>query len=228
MSVKKVYSVAVDGPAGAGKSTVAKQTARELGFVYVDTGAIYRAVGYHMNLMGIGPKDRDGVERLLDDVNLDVTYDENGVQHMLLNGFDVSDEIRTPEMSRIASLIAAQPAVRGFLLEMQRDVARKQNVIMDGRDIGTVVLPKADAKIFLTASAEIRAQRRLQELERMGQKARYETVLADIRQRDHQDMTRTISPLKQAADAILVDTSNLNLEQAVEAVKAVIREKLAL
>lgn len=228
MSDKTVFSVAIDGPAGAGKSTIAKRVARELGFVYVDTGAIYRTVGYHMDLMGIGPKDRDGVQRLLDDVNLDITYDADGLQHMLLNGHDVSNEIRTPEMSKIASFISAQPAVRAFLLEMQREVARKQSVIMDGRDIGTVVLPDADAKIYLTASAEIRAQRRLAEIEQKGQKAKYETVLADIINRDRQDMTRQIAPLKQAKDAILVDTSNLNLEQAVQAVRSVIVEKLGL
>lgn len=228
MSKKSVYSVAIDGPAGAGKSTIAKQAARELGLVYVDTGAIYRTVGYHMNLMGIGPRDKDGVERLLDDVNLEITYDDSGAQHMILNGFDVSQEIRTPEMSKIASQISTQPAVRDFLLEMQRDVARKQSVIMDGRDIGTVVLPHADVKIYLTASAEIRAARRLKELQEKHQKVSYETVLEDIRQRDHQDMTRSIAPLKQSKDAVLVDTSELDLHQAVEAVKAVILERIKL
>ena len=181
-----------------------------------------------MNLMGIGPRDKDGVERLLDDVNLEITYDDSGAQHMILNGFDVSREIRTPEMSKIASQISTQPAVRDFLLEMQRDVARKQSVIMDGRDIGTVVLPHADVKIYLTASAEIRAARRLKELQEKHQKVSYETVLADIRQRDHQDMTRSIAPLKQAKDAVLVDTSELDLHQAVEAVKAVVLERIKL
>ena len=141
MTTKKVYSVAVDGPAGAGKSTMARQVARELGFQYVDTGAIYRTVGYHMTLMGIGPKDRDGIERLLDDVNLELRYDEMGLQHMILNGTDVTDEIRTPEMSRVASLISAQPAVRAFLLDLQRDMAKRYSVVMDGRDIGTENLP---------------------------------------------------------------------------------------
>ncbi len=228
MSVKRVYSIAIDGPAGAGKSTMAKLLAKKLGFVYVDTGAIYRTVGYHMDLMGIGPKDADGVLRLLDDVNLDITYDEMGVQHMILNGRDVSGEIRTPEMSKIASQISALSCVRTFLLDMQRDVAKTHNVIMDGRDIGTVVLPKADVKIYLTASAEVRAERRFKELQEKGMNAKYETVLKEIKERDHQDMTRTIAPLKQAKDAVLLDTSELNLEEAVAAMEAIIRERIVL
>ncbi|MBE6945094.1 MAG: (d)CMP kinase [Ruminococcaceae bacterium] len=228
MKVKRVYSIAIDGPAGAGKSTIAKRVASELGFVYVDTGAIYRTVGYHMDLMGIGPKDRDGIERLLDDVNLELCYGEDGLQHMILNGHDVTDEIRTPAMSRIASTISAQPCVREFLLDMQRDLARKNNVIMDGRDIGTVVLPCADVKIFLTASPEVRATRRLKDLERKGEKTTHKAVLADIIQRDHQDSTRAIAPLKQAEDAILLDTSELNLEQAIQAVIALVRQRIVL
>ncbi len=225
--MKKVYSIAIDGPAGAGKSSIAKQVAKELGFVYVDTGAIYRTVGYHMDLMGIGPKDTDGITRLLDDVNLSITYDETGLQHMILNGRDVTAEIRTPEMSKIASLISAQPCVREFLLDMQRNVAKEHNVIMDGRDIGTVVLPYADLKIYLTASAQERAKRRLLELEAKGQKAKFETVLREIEQRDHQDMTRAIAPLKQAKDAILIDTTELDLAGAVAAVKAAVLEVVA-
>ncbi len=228
MNVKRVYSIAIDGPAGAGKSTMAKLLAKKLGFVYVDTGAIYRTVGYHMDLMGIGPKDADGVLRLLDDVNLEITYDEEGVQHMILNGRDVSGEIRTPEMSRIASQISALSCVRTFLLDMQRDVARTHNVIMDGRDIGTVVLPKADVKIYLTASAEVRAERRFKELQEKAVEAKYETVLKEIKERDQQDMTRTIAPLKQAKDALLLDTSELNLEQSVAAMESIIRERIAL
>ena len=158
--MKKTYAIAIDGPAGAGKSTLARQLAAALGFRYVDTGAIYRTVAYHMALMGIGPKDTDGVTRLLDDVNLEIRYDEAGVQHMILNGADVTDEIRTPEMSQAASLISAQKVVREFLLDVQRALARKNNVIMDGRDIGTVVLPQADVKIFLTADVAVRARRR--------------------------------------------------------------------
>lgn len=226
--MKKVYAVAIDGPAGAGKSSIAKQVAKELGFVYVDTGAIYRTVGYHMDLMGIGPKDTDGITRLLDDVNLTITYDETGLQHMILNGRDVTAEIRTPEMSKIASVIAAQPCVREFLLDMQRNVAKEHSVIMDGRDIGTVVLPRADVKIYLTASAQERAKRRLLEMEAKGQKAKFETVLREIEQRDHQDMTRTIAPLKKAKDAVLIDTTELDLNGAVAAVKAAILEVVTL
>ena len=228
MGEKKVYSVAIDGPAGAGKSTLAKQVAQNLGFVYVDTGAIYRAVGYHMDLMGIGPKDKDGIERLLDDVNLKLTYDAGGLQHVILNGMDVTGEIRTPEMSRMASLISAYPAVRDFLLDLQRDMARQYSVVMDGRDIGTVVLPHADVKIYLTASPEVRARRRQKELEEKGFSCAYETVLNEIRERDAQDMSRTVAPLQQAADAEVMDTSDLNREQALAALESTIRRRLGL
>ena len=214
MTTKKVYSVAVDGPAGAGKSTMARQVARELGFQYVDTGAIYRTVGYHMTLMGIGPKDRDGIERLLDDVNLELRYDEMGLQHMILNGTDVTDEIRTPEMSRVASLISAQPAVRAFLLDLQRDMAKRYSVVMDGRDI------------YLTASPEVRARRRMGDLEAQGCASSYERVLEEIRQRDHQDMTRPIAPLKQARDAVVLDTSSLSKTESLAAMKAIIQERI--
>lgn len=228
MGEKKVYSVAIDGPAGAGKSTLAKQVAQNLGFVYVDTGAIYRAVGYHMDLMGLGPKDKDGIERLLDDVNLKLTYDAGGLQHVILNGMDVTGEIRTPEMSRMASLISAYPAVRDFLLDLQRDMARQYSVVMDGRDIGTVVLPHADVKIYLTASPEVRARRRQKELEEKGFSCAYETVLSEIRERDAQDMSRTVAPLQQAADAEVLDTSDLNREQALAALESTIRRRLGL
>ena len=228
MGEKKVYSVAIDGPAGAGKSTLAKQVAQNLGFVYVDTGAIYRAVGYHMDLMGIGPKDKDGIERLLDDVNLKLTYDAGGLQHVILNGMDVTGEIRTPEMSRMASLISAYPAVRDFLLDLQRDMARQYSVVMDGRDIGTVVLPHADVKIYLTASPEVRARRRQKELEEKGFSCAYDTVLSEIRERDAQDMSRTVAPLQQAADAEVLDTSDLNREQALAALESTIRRRLGL
>ena len=226
MTTKKVYSVAVDGPAGAGKSTMARQVARELGFQYVDTGAIYRTVGYHMTLMGIGPKDRDGIERLLDDVNLELRYDEMGLQHMILNGADVTGEIRTPEMSMYASGVSAQPCVRAFLLDMQRQLARTHSVVMDGRDIGTVVLPKADVKIFLTASAEVRAKRRFDELQQKGDKTPYAQILAETKQRDKQDSERAIAPLKQAADAVLLDTSGDTVEQSVNAILDIVRRKL--
>ncbi len=227
MTEKKVYSVAIDGPAGAGKSTLARQAARDLGFQYVDTGAIYRAVGYHMTLMGNGPKDRDSIERLLDDVNLELSYDSQGLQHMILNGADVTGEIRTPEMSRVASLISAQPAVRAFLLDLQRDMAKRYSVIMDGRDIGTVVLPGADVKVYLTASPEVRANRRLGDLKAQGLTASYEQVLEEIRQRDQQDMTRPIAPLKQAKDAVVLDTSSLSREESLMALKTIIQERIA-
>ena len=153
-------SIAIDGPSGAGKSTLAKRVAKALGFVYVDTGAIYRTVAYHIAMLGIGPKDKDGVKRVLGDALIEIQYDETGAQHMILNGTDVTEYLRTPEISDAASKVAALPEVREFLLQMQRDTARAHNVVMDGRDIGTVVLPHADAKIFLTASDEVRAQRR--------------------------------------------------------------------
>lgn len=226
--MSQFYSVAIDGPAGAGKSTIAKAVAKELGFVYVDTGAIYRTVGYHMNLMGIGPKDTDGITRLIDDVNLQITYDATGLQHMILNGADVTDEIRTPEMSTIASQISSQRVVRAFLLDVQRDVARHNHVVMDGRDIGTVVLPKADVKIFLTASAEVRAKRRFAELQEKNPKIRYEDVLHDMKERDHADSTRKIAPLKKAADAIELNTDSLNLKQSIEAVLNFIKGRLPL
>lgn len=224
--MSKKYSVAIDGPAGAGKSTMAKAAAKELGFVYVDTGAIYRTVGYHMNLMGIGPKDIDGITRLLDDVNLKLTYDASGTQHMILNGVDVSDEIRTPKMSKIASDISKHKVVRDFLLETQRNVALEQSVIMDGRDIGTVVLPNADVKVFLTASVEIRATRRYKELLEKGEKVTYAEVLKDMEERDFQDIHRAIAPLKCASDAIRLDTGALDLAQSVEALKKLIKDRI--
>lgn len=224
--MSKFVSIAIDGPAGAGKSTMAKACAQALGFLYVDTGAIYRTVGYYMRLMGIGPKDKDGIARLIDEVNVDIRY-ENGVQHMLLNGEDVTDELRTPEMSLYASGVSAQPCVRAFLLDMQRQLARTHNVIMDGRDIGTVVLPQADVKIFLTADAEVRARRRFEELRQKGDKTSYAQILVETKQRDKQDTERAAAPLRQAEDAIVLDTSEYTLEQSVEAILALVRGKLA-
>ena len=224
----KTYSIAIDGPAGAGKSTIAKALAKELGYHYVDTGAIYRTVAYFLDLLGISPKDVDGVERYLDELTIDIEYDETGKQHMIMNGMDVSDEIRTQDISQKASLVSAHKIVRDMLLDMQRDVAKKHNVIMDGRDIGTVVLPKATVKIFLTATAEERAKRRTAELVAKGQKAEYEQTLKDIKQRDYQDMNRPIAPLKQAEDAVLVDSSDMNIEQVLAAIKKAVGEKIAL
>ncbi len=224
----KFYSIAIDGPAGAGKSTLSKLLAKELGFMYVDTGAIYRTVGYYINLMGIGSKDTDGVRRLIDEVNIDIFIDENNVQRMILNGQDVTDEIRTPEMSKYASDVSAMPFVRSFLLDMQRDLARKNNVIMDGRDIGTVVLPDADLKIFLTASAEERARRRYEEYVAKGEKTTLEKVLSDINQRDFNDSNRKAAPLKKAADAIEVDTTGETLEQSEKRVIELVRERLSI
>jgi cytidylate kinase len=222
----KTYSIAIDGPAGAGKSTIAKRLAKELGYYYVDTGAIYRTVAYFMDLLGISPKDTDGVSRYIDELTIDIYYDENGLQHMLMNDIDVTDDIRTPDISQKASLVSAQPVVREMLLDMQRDVARENNVIMDGRDIGTVVLPKADVKIFLTASAEVRAQRRHVELQAKGAKDSFEQVLSDIQRRDHQDSTRAIAPLKAAKDAVTVDTSNMDIDDVVETIRRIVMDKV--
>ena len=221
----KFISVAIDGPAGAGKSTIAKRVAKELGYLYVDTGAIYRTVGYHMSLMGIGPKDADGIKRCIDDVNIEIVYGEDGLQHMILNGDDVTDRIRTPEMSMMASGVAAQPCVRDYLLDMQRNLAATRNVVMDGRDIGTVVLPKAQVKVYLTASAEVRADRRFKELQAKGENVRYEDVYTDVVKRDEADMNRKIAPLKCADDAEVLDCSYLTVDQVVAEMIAIIRKK---
>ena len=224
----KHYSVAIDGPAGAGKSTIAKALARELGFHYVDTGAIYRTLGYYFDLIGIGPKDIDGITKYIDECVIEIEWDEDGSQHMFLNETDVSEDIRTPEISKIASTVSAHALVRDTLLDMQRDVAKKHNVIMDGRDIGSVVLPRADVKFFLTASAEVRAQRRYEELKAKGSKDSYEKVLKEVNDRDHADMTRAVAPLKQTKSHILVDTSNMTIEQVIAQMGAIVREKCKL
>lgn len=224
--MSKLISVAIDGPAGAGKSTMARAVAKDLGYVYVDTGAIYRTVGYYIHLCGIGPKDVDGVTRLIDDVNLEIRYPDDGLQHMILNGKDVTSEIRTPEMSDYASKLSALKVVRDFLLDVQRELARTHNVVMDGRDIGTVVLPKAQVKIYLTASAEIRANRRFLEMQEKGdKKITYEKVLEDIQQRDERDMNRAIAPLKCAKDAVRLDTSDLTIEESIRAIKDIIEKR---
>ena len=224
----KFYSVAIDGPAGAGKSTIAKALARELGFHYVDTGAIYRTLGYFFDLIGIGPRDIDGITKYIDECVIDIEWDEDGSQHMFLNETDVSEDIRTPEISKIASTVSAHALVRDALLDMQRSVAKKHNVIMDGRDIGSVVLPRADVKFFLTASPEVRAQRRYEELKAMGSKDTYERVLKEVNDRDHADMTRAVAPLKQTRSHILVDTSDMTIEQVIAQMGAIVREKCKL
>ena len=222
----KHRSIAIDGPAGAGKSTMARRLAEALGFVYVDTGAIYRTVGYHMNLMGIGPKDVDGITRLIDDVNLDITYDAEGAQHMILNGDDVSEEIRSPEMSMIASTISAHKVVRDFLLDTQRDLTKKYDVVMDGRDIGTVVLPDADLKFYLTAAPEGRALRRVKQHRAAGQEVDEAKILQEIIQRDEQDMNRPIAPLRQAEDAVRIYNSYLNTDEATVRMLEIARQRL--
>ena len=221
----KHFSVAIDGPAGAGKSTIAKLLARELGFHYVDTGAIYRTLGYFFNLIGIGPKDIDGITKYIDECVIEIEWDDDGSQHMFLNEIDVSDDIRTPEISKIASAVSAHKLVRDTLLDMQRDVAKKHNVIMDGRDIGSVVLPKADVKFYLTASPEVRAKRRFDELAAKGSKDTYMKVLKDVNDRDYADMNRPVAPLKQTKSHILVDTSDMDIDQVIETMKAIVLEK---
>ena len=224
----KTYSIAIDGPAGAGKSTIAKRLAKELGYYYVDTGAIYRTVAYFMDLLGVSPKDTDGVERYIDELTIDIEYDEDGLQHMLMNGMDVTGDIRTQDISQKASLISAQPVVREVLLDMQRDMAKNYNVVMDGRDIGTVVLPNADVKIFLTASAEVRARRRTDELLAKGQKANFDTILKEIQQRDYQDTHRPIAPLKMTKDSVKVDTSDMDIDTVLQTIREIVQKKVSV
>lgn len=220
------HAVAIDGPSGAGKSTLARTVAEKLHFVYVDTGAIYRSIGWYALQQKIEPEDGEAVAALLEDLKMEIRYGEDGLQHMLVNGEDVTAAIRRPEVSAAASKVAAIPAVRTFLLEMQRALAREHNVIMDGRDIGTVVLPDASCKIFLTASAEVRAQRRCKELAERGTPQDYDSVLEDMRRRDALDCSRAVAPLKQAEDAVLLDTSELDFEESAAALLALIKEKI--
>ena len=226
--MEKFYSVAIDGPAGAGKSSMARKVSQRLHFLYLDTGAIYRTVGYQMALLGVSPKDTDRICKYIDEVNLQIQFDETGRQHMLLSGMDVTEQIRSPQMSVMASAVAAQGCVRDYLLDMQRQFAQNHNVVMDGRDIGTVVLPHADVKIFLTASAEVRARRRCKELLEKGQPAEYAEVLADIERRDWADSHRQIAPLKKADDAIELDTSELDIDQSAARIEQIIRERIDL
>ena len=226
MIPEKHFAVAVDGPSGAGKSTLAKAIAAKLGILYVDTGAIYRTIGYAVKRRGIEPRDEAAVRAILPELEIGMRYEADGEHHMLLNGQDVTREIRLPEISMYASAVSALPSVRAFLLEMQRDLARKHSVIMDGRDIGTVVLPDATVKIFLTATPEARATRRWKEYQAKGIDTPYEEVLADVKQRDYQDTHRAAAPLKQADDAVLLDTSELDFEQSLAAMKKIIAEKV--
>lgn len=220
-----VINIAIDGPAGAGKSSVAKLVAKELGYIYVDTGALYRTVGLYSIRKGIDTKDAEAVTATLKDIEVKLGF-VDGAQHVFLNGEDVSDAIRTPEASMGASNVSAIPAVRTFLFDLQRDIAKNNNCLMDGRDIGTVVLPNAQIKLFLTASPEARAERRYKELIEKGEKVDFQEVLDDINKRDYQDSHREIAPLKQAEDAILVDNSGCNLEEGKELVINIIKENL--
>lgn len=222
---QEVIAVAIDGPAGAGKSTIARAAAAQLGFVYVDTGALYRTIGLAVCRRGIDGTDTAGIVHTLPEIRVDLTY-QDGAQHVLLDGEDVSDAIRTPEISVYASQVSVVPEVRAYLLDLQRDMARTQSVIMDGRDIGTVILPDARVKIFLTASPEKRAVRRCAELREKGQQVTLDEVLADMTRRDAQDEGRAVAPLKQAADAVRVDTSDLTLDESIEAVLRVIRASM--
>ena len=221
-------AIAIDGPSGAGKSSLAKRCAEAFEFLYVDTGAIYRTVGIAAIRVDIDRRDSDAVEKLLPTLEIDLRYNENREQRMFLNGEDVSDAIRMPEVSIAASDVSALPVVRQFLMEMQRSLARENNVIMDGRDIGTVVLPNAELKIFLTASAEERARRRVNQLQEKGVAADYEEVLRDIRYRDEQDSGRETAPLKQADDAVLVDTTGLEFEESFALLSQLIIERFCL
>lgn len=220
-----MISVAIDGPSGAGKSSLAKRLAADLGYVYVDTGAMYRTIGLYAVRQGADLHDAAAVAALLPQIRLDIRL-VDGTQHVYLNGEDVSEAIRAEEIGMAASAVSAHPQVRAFLLQTQRGLADNQNVLMDGRDIGTVVLPNATVKIFLTASPEARAQRRCKELQEKGQSAEYETVLADICQRDYQDTHREVAPLKQAQDAILVDTSDIDFDQSFAVLKRTILEHI--
>lgn len=221
-----MISIAIDGPSGAGKSSLAKRLAAELGYVYVDTGAMYRAIGLYTLRAGQNTKDAAAVAALLPDIHLDIRPGR-GAQQILLNGEDVTETVRQEQVGMAASDVSAHPAVRAFLLETQRALAARSNVLMDGRDIGTVVLPDATVKIFLTATPEARAQRRLAELQAKGQAADYATVLADIRLRDDQDTHRAVAPLRQAADAVLLDTSAIDLEESYALLKKTVLEHIA-
>ena len=220
-----IINVAIDGPAGAGKSTVSRAAAKALGYIYVDTGALYRAVGVNALRKGIDTKDKPAVAASLADITVDLVF-ENGEQKVLLNGENVSAEIRTPPASMAASDVSAVPEVRAFLFDLQRDIAKRNNCLMDGRDIGTVVLPDAQVKIFLTASPEERAMRRYKELIEKGNQVEYKEVLEDLVQRDYNDSHREIAPLKPAEDGVVLDTTGMNLEESINAIIEIVKEKV--
>lgn len=224
--MKKHFAVAIDGPSGAGKSTIAKAVAAKLSIVYVDTGALYRTIGLAVCRRDIPMDDAAGILSVLPEIRVELVY-RAGSQRVLLDGEDVSDLIRTPEISMYASKVSALPEVRAFLLDLQRSMARERSVVMDGRDIGTVILPDAEVKLFLTASDEKRAERRWRELVDKGQQVTLNEVLDDMRRRDAQDSARAVAPLRQAEDALLVDTSGLTLEESIAAVLAAIEQRLA-
>ena len=220
-----MYQIAIDGPSGAGKSSLAKAAAARLGIVYVDTGALYRTIGYYAVQQGIDPKDADGVTALLPEIQIELKF-EKGTQYVYLNGENLGDKIRRPEISMAASSVSAIPAVRNFLLETQKSIARTHSVIMDGRDIGTVILPDADVKIFLFASDEARALRRTKELEAKGMPANYEDVLREMRERDAQDRNRDVAPAIPAPDAIRFDNSGMTVEESIEKLLEIVRERV--
>lgn len=221
-----VINIAIDGPSGAGKSTMARRLAQELNFLYVDTGAMYRTVSLYVYRKGVDKTDAAAITALLPEIHLDMTYGEDGVQQMLLNGENVSGLIRTSEISMYTSAVSAIPAVRAFLLEQQRALGRTRNILMDGRDIGTVVLPKAQVKIYLTAAPEARAKRRWLELREKGEDITLEAVLADVIARDENDMNRPVAPLRQAEDAVLVDTTDYGLEESYQLLLKTVRERM--
>lgn len=222
------YSIAIDGPSGAGKSTLAKKLAAAFGFIYVDTGAIYRTLGLAAQRKAVDPKNEEAVKAILPELEVSMKYNEAGEQCMMLNGEDVSKLIRMPEISLYASDVSAHGSVRSFLLEMQRKFARESNVIMDGRDIGTVVLPDAELKIYLTAAVEVRAQRRFLELQQKGVEAVFEEVLEEMKLRDWQDMNREVAPLKKAEDAVVVDSSEIGFEETFQVMCDLVIKELSL
>ncbi|MGN0489247.1 MAG: (d)CMP kinase [Ruminococcus sp.] len=219
-------AIAIDGPAGAGKSTISKSAAKKLGFIYIDTGALYRTVGLAATRNNVEPVEGEAVNNLLNNIKVELTFNDKGEQVVLLDGEDVSGLIRTPEASMMASKISAIPEVRAYLLDLQRNMAKTDNVIMDGRDIGTVVLPDAEVKIFLTATPEARATRRYKELVEKGMDVKYEDILEDVKTRDYNDSHRDIAPLKQADDAVLADTTDIDLEGSIDLIVNIIKEHM--